>query len=123
MADLIFSKTNGTLTWGNNSYNAVSGPHGKGALDAGAYTIKVRHVAAGKNMNSGFRDKLTGKAWFIPITPDFVTNRNGFGIHPDGGVAGTLGCIGLTGADAGRFWKNWNATNMSSRGTSLEVKN
>ncbi len=39
-----------------------------------------------------------GTVW-QPITSSFPTNRMGFGIHPDGNVPGTAGCIGATSND------------------------
>jgi hypothetical protein len=42
----------------------------------------------------------SGNCWWVPIEPDFdAGGRGGFGVHPDGHGDGTLGCIGLTGAD------------------------
>jgi hypothetical protein len=34
-----------------------------------------------------------------PIKPLFDTNRTGLGIHPDGNVPCTAGCIGATDSD------------------------
>jgi hypothetical protein len=38
-----------------------------------------------------------GNCWFARLTPNFQTGRTGLGIHPDGGVEGTSGCVGATG--------------------------
>ena len=34
--------------------------------------------------------------WFCPIEPVFDTVRSGLGIHPDGNLPGTQGCIGVS---------------------------
>lgn len=117
-----FSKLSGRLTWNGASYAAISGPYRTGALPEGSYTVRVRHVVVGGALSSSFKDPKTGNAWFIPISPDFETDRSGLGIHPDGGIPGTEGCIGLRGADAGKFWQRWNKTPMGARPTTLTVE-
>lgn len=121
MSTLNFSISSGILTWGATHYTATSGPHGKGALPLGGYTIKVRHTVVGNHLASGFKDNMTGNSWFIPLDPVFSTTRSGFGIHPDGNIPGTLGCVGLTGIDAGNFWTLWNNTPLAARPTTLTV--
>lgn len=44
------------------------------------------------------------------------------GIHPDGNVVGTEGCIGLQGSDASEFWNLWTSTPIGDRPTRLKVK-
>lgn len=74
---------------------AVSGPFGKGAAPRGSYRIGPAMAIDPKvESNKGFMDPK-GNAWFAPILPDFETDRTGLGIHPDGNVPGTLGCIGI----------------------------
>lgn len=121
MNKLIFSRQHGRLTWGSDSYNAVTGGYGKGPLPSGNYTVEVRRVVVNPP-GSGFKDNLTGNSWFIPITPSFSTTRSGLGIHPDGSPKGTLGCIGLQGEDSGKFWRKWNNTPMGQRPLSLSVQ-
>lgn len=77
---------------------AVSGPYGKGELPEGGYTIAPPAILEGVPANEAYRDKK-GHTWFAPLRPQFPTDRSGFGIHPDGNVPGTLGCIGLTQED------------------------
>ena len=78
------------------SWPARSGPYGCGKLPAGKYIIKrpvvIKSEAAKFN---SYRDK-TGFAWWCRLTPCFKTERTGLGIHPDGNVPGTRGCIGIT---------------------------
>ena len=77
------------------SWPAISGPHGKGQLPPGKYLIgepiEIKSSAAKFNP---YRDKI-GFAWWCRLTPLFETDRTGFGIHPDGNIPGTLGCIGI----------------------------
>lgn len=121
MNSLKYSHSEETLTWGNERYKAVSGPHGKGRLPTGNYDILTRNVVTGAGLSHSFRDQ-NGIAWFIPIGPLFGTTRDGLGIHPDGGVPGTLGCIGLTGADATKFWSRWNNIVLGARPQRLVVE-
>ncbi len=77
------------------SWSAVSGPHGRGRLPSGRYRIgRVTTLLSG-DQNRSYRDR-TGLAWWCPIYSNFDSTRTGLGIHPDGGVSGTLGCIGIT---------------------------
>ncbi len=121
MSELTFNRKTGVFTWGATQYKATSGPHGKGALPLGQYSIRTRHVVANKNISSSYEDAATGNRWFIPLEPSFSTTRSGFGIHPDGNVPGTLGCIGFASTDANSFWKRWTATPLASRPTKLRV--
>jgi hypothetical protein len=65
------------------------------------------------------KQRLTG--FFVPIKADFDTKRGDLGIHPDGNVYGTQGCIGLVGDDAANFWKKVLKTKRSARPKKLEV--
>lgn len=78
-------------------WEAASGPWGNGALPSGPYTIGHMYRYGATGMGS-YRDSA-GNAWWCPISPQFSTPRTGLGIHPDGGVAGTKGCIGLKAYD------------------------
>lgn len=92
----------------------VSGPHGNGELERGKYVLERRKVTPHtKNIEGPFVDKATGKGFFIPLTPTFETTREGLGIHPDGNVPGTLGCIGIT-SDASSFYDKVAATPTSA---------
>ena len=99
MADLTFKRKAKVLTWtGKGRWDAGSGPFGEGELPKGIYRVSRREVTAYSNdIPKGFRDQ-SGKGFFIPIYPQFETSRgkNGrLGIHPDGNVKGTNGCIGI----------------------------
>lgn len=76
---------------------ARSGPWGNGPAPEGEYVV-ARAVELPDTAPGGFRDPA-GNEWWAAMTPAFVTERQGLGIHPDGGVEGTLGCIGIIGTD------------------------
>ena len=109
MADLVFDRATKTLSWSNKklTWHAISGPFGAGALPPGLYDIARREVTGyTASIDFAYRDK-TGRGFFVPIYPKFQTNRGKsggrLGIHPDGNKPGTLGCIGITDANAKSF--------------------
>jgi hypothetical protein len=75
---------------------ARSGPWGKGPAPPGLYTMGKAYDWA--EPHPSFTDQH-GLCWWAPLTPLFETERSGFGIHPDGGVEGTKGCIGISTPD------------------------
>ena len=88
------------------AWKATSGPYGKGAAPRGEYQIsRPKEI---DNSNAAFRDP-SGFAWFAALTPTGQpnaegkliphTDRTGLGIHPDGNVPGTQGCIGIVEKD------------------------
>ncbi len=124
MATLTYNHSSKTLAWsGKGRWEAISGPYGKGKLPQGIYKISRREITLySSKVAKGFQDR-TGKGFFIPIYPEFKTTRgkqNGrLGIHPDGNVYGTLGCIGIR-KNAKSFYDLIAATAVSSALT-LEV--
>lgn len=78
-------------------------------------------VGDSSTMKSGFINPITKNGWFIPLTPTFSTNRTGFGIHPDGNLPGTKGCIGLQNSDTKLFWDKWIKTPLKSRPSRLTI--
>lgn len=95
----------GILTWAAKglSTTAISGPAGNGYLPAGIYKAH-RNKMLDKPTGSSYCD-TKGKCWMQPIDPTFVTDRDNLGIHPDGGPAGTEGCIGLKIGDTATWYK------------------
>lgn len=94
MADMTFDGNR--LTWGADSWPAVSGVGSSAKAPAGTYNVERRLlVPRQKFTKAGFNDPVTGQGFFVPITPTFDTGRTGLGIHPDGTPPGTEGCIGL----------------------------
>jgi len=88
---------NDTLTAPDSrSWPAVSGPCGRGRLDSGKYKIgPVTVLDSSAPNNKPYRDRR-GFAWWCPLKPLFECDRTGLGIHPDGNIPGTKGCLGIT---------------------------
>ena len=109
--DWKYDSVSGTLTQTDsngkpiNSWPAGSGPWGSGQLPPGKYTLPSSPVPVPPDhpRRSSYCD-YAGNCWWQPITPNFPTNRTGFGIHPDGNVPGTAGCIGATDKDTTSLW-------------------
>jgi len=76
------------------SHTAYSGGWGNGMLPEGKYVIDrivgPQDIIEHKNADAY---TLFNFGWFFAITPQFKTTRSGFGLHPDGNVKGSLGCI------------------------------
>lgn len=125
MADLIFDRSKKTLSWPLKelSWSAISGPFGAGALPPGLYDIARREITGYTNkVDTPYRDK-TGLGFFVPIYPKFDTNRGKsggrLGIHPDGNVPGTLGCIGISDSNSKNFHDAIRLTAPSTKLTLL----
>lgn len=127
MADLQFvivrksgKKAEGVLDWPDKGLRtiAVSGPYGGGALPIGTYEAQ-RAILLDKPGEPPYTDKK-GRGWMQAFTEPNFSNRTGLGIHPDGSVFGTEGCIGIEPSDT----KPWyDAFYASGPRLSLEVKN
>ena len=117
-------QSDGTLRWDSDSYVAMSGPHGEGTLPVGTYDVKKRDVVTNPDMDKGYciKDSQGKICFFIPLKPQFQTHRTGFGIHPDGNVPGSEGCVALDESETRSFWAKWNRTPMSQRPDTLEVE-
>lgn len=74
-------------------FKANSGGYGNGCLEHGVYKIESAKLLPEGDEWAPY--KREDKPWWAPITPLFKTKRTSLGIHPDGGVPGTLGCLGL----------------------------
>lgn len=94
----------GRLRWPDKGLNsaAVSGPHGLGALPLGRYKIPMGALSD-RSGQAPYCDSRNN-CWFQFINPQFSTLRTDLGVHPDGNVAGTEGCIGLLDSDC-RPWR------------------
>jgi len=109
MADLTFTKSTSLLAWpaAGGQWSARSGPFGLGVLPSGVYAVGRNEVTDyTTSIGAAFQDG-TGNGFFVPIYPGFSTTRGSIGgrlgIHPDGNVPGTAGCIGITEHDASSF--------------------
>ncbi len=117
------TRMTGKLKWLPDEYEVVTGGYGKGAIPDGLYDIEIYKAVEGDktSMKSGFINPVTGRGWFLPLSPTFSTIRHGFGIHPDGNLPGTKGCIGLQDKDIKKFWDKWVKTPLKMRPSSLLV--
>lgn len=113
-------KTTGRLVWAAKELDspAISGPHEKGSLPKGVYKAERNKLVDQSGPNNAYCDGKD-KCWFQAMNAPSTTDRNGFGIHPDGNVVGTEGCIGLTESDT----KPWyDALYALSRNTEISVE-
>ena len=85
------------------AWEATSGPWGNGVAPPGAYRVVRPAAIAPLKVNIPYTDKC-GFAWFASLEPLFVTDRKSLGLHADGGVPGTRGCIGLKVKDTRPFF-------------------
>ena len=100
----------GQITVNGNTYQFRSGGHGRGSLPTGQYTVTPHlNSRSDKSMSVG------GVGWSFAVSDKFDPRVGGtrslLRIHPDGGSAGTEGCIGIVG-DANtmrRFRDDMNA--------------
>ncbi|AUP78994.1 type IV secretion protein Rhs [Flavivirga eckloniae] len=111
---LTSSYANGkTLT--DKSWTAISGPWGNGSLENGDYTTNnLRDNRTGSYANHGV-------GFTFDVNPTFTTSRDLLRFHPDGGTAGTLGCIGLTCGATGLRDFRTRVNNYLSNNTSINV--
>ena len=114
-------EANGVLTWVDQSLSApaISGPFGLGSLPVGEYIAK-RSKLLDKPAGSSYCDAADpANCWFQLLEPKFSTTRTELGIHPDGGTAGTEGCIGIKSSNT----KPWyDALKAVSNATHVVVK-
>jgi acyl-CoA thioester hydrolase len=124
MADIEFKITKrtgkqaeGTLIWGAKALTsaAISGPYGKGFLPNGLYVARRSKLL--DKEDDAYKDKK-GHCWMQAF--DDAHGRSELGIHPDGNVPGTEGCIGLK-VDDTKPW--YDALYAVSGHVTVEVKN
>lgn len=85
----------GRITVNGRTYEFASGGHGRGSLPPGEYTVsnlRNRNTAGMVRDGVGFSADLTDK-----YDSRVGGTRTALRIHPDGGSAGTMGCIGIKG--------------------------
>lgn len=130
MADIEFviskrtgKKAEGKLKWPAKSLeaNALSGEHGKGYLPNGLYDAP-RNKLLDKPGEDSYCDKSSPKnCWFQVCEPTFETDRTDLGIHPDGNIVGTRGCIGIT-DDETKEWYDAFYSIAAGAKVTVEVK-
>ena len=107
MADLSFNRTTGELKAFGKTWTAVSGGGSFKPLAKKTYAIPALSLMVGTKKAKGaiqsdiytqeaFKDP-DGLGWYLWI------GEAGLGIHPDGNVPGTLGCIGVKGKTTDLF--------------------
>ena len=99
-------------------FKANSGGYGNGCLEHGVYRIDSVKLLPEEDKWGPYKGE--GKPWWAPITPLFKTKRTSLGIHPDGGVPGTLGCLGLLENDM-LFYKVLSGIISNQKGVELIV--
>ena len=103
MTNIIYSKTEKKLKWRGKTWQVRSGTGKIKGIPNGTYIIPRHALMVGTEKISGvpFNSKYAaapykdgkGFGWFLWI------GTGNYGIHPDGGVTGTLGCIGIVDSD------------------------
>ena len=113
-------EANGVLKWPEMGLESevISGPYGNGELPSGTYEVP-RSGLIGKDGKDAYCDK-SGNCWFQYIAPQFSTNRSQLGIHPDGNVRGTRGCIGLLDKDTSKWYEAFKSV-ANNHSNYLEV--
>ena len=109
-----------------DSWSAVSGPWGNGYLPPGHYTLNQApsRVPSSHPHQSSYCDAMSN-CWWQPILANFDTtrdggiHRDGLGLHPDGFLPGTSGCVGVTTDDTSDLYdwllNNWSTTDLIVR--------
>jgi hypothetical protein len=105
MSDIVYDKAKKILIVGKDEWQAVSGIEKKykpiaegqytapkGALMAGQKGLGVPTHNQYNQQPFSYRDGK-GLSWFLWL------GKGNLGIHPDGNVPGTKGCIGVTAED------------------------
>ncbi len=101
----VDKQATGRLVWSEKNLEAkgtLSGPHGKGYLPNGNYEAPRSKLVDDRGPDDSYCDP-NGKCWFQAMSPVPPNGRTGLGIHPDGNVPGTEGCIGIT-VDDTKAW-------------------
>ena len=122
----VYSGAPNSLKW-----NYSKRGFGKGPIMRGRWEVKTRNVVVMDELTDITRPYFSldnGFGFFIPLKaldkhnkPE-ASNRDGFGIHPDGNIVGSAGCpvFGLPEGCAA-FWQKWLILPLDSRPTTLYV--
>lgn len=93
---------------------AVSGPFGKGCLPNGWYKVLPPAAPARRSARRIACPRDVRGAWILPVIPQFETERNNLGIHPNPSATGTLGCVGLRCEDSDDFLRSIDRCDLDS---------
>ena len=116
--------TTGRITVNHHTYLFTCGGHGRGNIPAGTYQV-TKH----RNSRDGRAYSHDGVGYSFALS-DIHDPRVGgadrslLRIHPDGGTAGTNGCIGILGGAATQraFRDDMNGEIDRSRGSSAQLR-
>ena len=94
-----------------NKYNIwpiVSGKYGRGTAPIGLYKLIGPIKLTDIKENNSYKNE--GFPWICGMQPlgkcvDDQGNRSGLALHGDGGVFGTLGCLGVAERDISLYYK------------------
>lgn len=86
----------GRITINGNTYTFRSGGHGRGSLPPGQYTI-TPHLWSRRDRAMNVGGVGYSFAMSDKYDPRVRGTRSLLRIHPDGGTAGTEGCVGIVG--------------------------
>jgi hypothetical protein len=86
----------GRITINGNTYNFRTGGHGRGSLPPGSYTISP-HLWSRRDRSMSVDGVGYSFAMSDKYDPRVRGTRSLLRIHPDGGSAGTEGCVGIVG--------------------------
>ena len=94
--------TYGKLIIDNKSWDIISGLWGRGTIPLGLYRVYAPRELFDVKANQSYKGEL--KPWLSALIPmgkceDAKGNRTDLCIHPDGGIKGTLGCMGIQSND------------------------
>lgn len=89
----------GRITVNGNSYAFRSGGHGRGSLPPGSYTV-TPHLWSRRDRSMNVDGVGYSFALSDKYDPRVRGTRSLLRIHPDGGAAGTEGCVGIVGDGA-----------------------
>lgn len=85
-------KAQGIMHFKNVRKEFISGPYGKGYAPQGKYKVK-KITLLDKTFEHFASYAQFGFGWFMPIIPQFETDRSGLGFHADGNIEGSQGCV------------------------------
>lgn len=110
---------------GNNPNVTYRSDGRSAALPGGTYRI-VREQATGVSRKEML---IPGRnwGWWVPLEPLFETERGTaargrFGVHPDGDLPGTDGCIGIYGENPNAYDRLYEMLKDNSTGSHLIVE-
>ncbi len=112
------ASADGSIVLNGNTYYFRSGGGGRGYLPEGSYT-----VSNGRLRNDVSSMQVDGYGYSFDLSDAYDSRVGGtrtlLRIHPDGGNAGTAGCIGIQGgaAEQRQFYKDLTDTIAASGGT------